>query len=84
MDIGVLCFRLFMPNVDCCFSISLCKELVDGLRIAFDFTLPLILLYRAERGQYEHIMKTIKHSDLVKEEKYVHQHLLQLSPNFGC
>ncbi|KAL8616789.1 hypothetical protein ACOMHN_017826 [Nucella lapillus] len=37
---------------------SLCKELVDGLRILFDFTLPIILLYATEQEQYESAMKT--------------------------
>ena len=36
-----------------CFSIDLCKEMVDGLRTAFDFCLPTILLYDSERAQFE-------------------------------
>ncbi|XP_076445942.1 MSL complex subunit 3-like isoform X2 [Babylonia areolata] len=36
---------------------AMCKELVDGLRILFDFTLPIILLYATEQEQYESAMK---------------------------
>uniref|UniRef100_W5KKK5 MSL complex subunit 3 n=1 Tax=Astyanax mexicanus TaxID=7994 RepID=W5KKK5_ASTMX len=32
---------------------ELCKEMVDGLRITFDFTLPLILLYPNEQAQFK-------------------------------
>ncbi|KAK6976823.1 male-specific lethal 3 [Biomphalaria glabrata] len=48
--------------------ISLCKEFVDSLRIIFDFTLPIILLYAAEQQQYESAMKDIKLSDLHTRE----------------
>ncbi|XP_059170832.1 male-specific lethal 3 homolog isoform X2 [Physella acuta] len=51
--------------------VSLCKEFVDSLRIIFDFTLPIILLYAAEQQQYETAMKDIKHSDLHAKEKEV-------------
>ncbi|XP_043928481.1 male-specific lethal 3 homolog isoform X2 [Protopterus annectens] len=34
-------------------NVELCKEMVDGLRITFDFTLPLILLYPYEHTQYK-------------------------------
>ncbi|XP_067663103.1 MSL complex subunit 3-like isoform X1 [Haliotis asinina] len=50
-------------------SIALCKELVDGLRICFDFTIPIILLYDVEREQYNHVMTTIKPPESKKEEK---------------
>ncbi|XP_048834622.1 male-specific lethal 3 homolog isoform X2 [Brienomyrus brachyistius] len=32
---------------------ELCKEMVDGLRITFDFTLPVILLYPNEQAQFK-------------------------------
>ncbi|KAH9487880.1 hypothetical protein Btru_068381 [Bulinus truncatus] len=51
--------------------ISLCKEFVDSLRIIFDFTLPIILLYAAEQQQYETAMKDIKHSDLHVKDKEI-------------
>ncbi|XP_033742173.1 male-specific lethal 3 homolog [Pecten maximus] len=38
-------------------NIPLCKELVDGLRICFDHTLPLVLLYASERDQYKKLLQ---------------------------
>lgn len=34
-------------------SVDLCKEMADGLRIIFDYHLPLVLLYPYEREQYK-------------------------------
>ncbi|CAL8288911.1 unnamed protein product [Lota lota] len=34
---------------------DLCKEMVDGLRITFDFTLPMILLYPCEQAQFKKV-----------------------------
>uniref|UniRef100_A0AAY3ZY48 MSL complex subunit 3 n=1 Tax=Denticeps clupeoides TaxID=299321 RepID=A0AAY3ZY48_9TELE len=34
---------------------ELCKEMVDGLRITFDFTLPMILLYPNEQAQFKKV-----------------------------
>lgn len=36
-------------------SVDLCKEMVDGLRITFDYTLPLVLLYPYEQVQYKKV-----------------------------
>ncbi|ELV11196.1 Male-specific lethal 3 like protein [Tupaia chinensis] len=36
-------------------NVNLCKEMVDGLRITFDYTLPLLLLYPHERAQYKNV-----------------------------
>ncbi|KAK1802896.1 hypothetical protein P4O66_021431 [Electrophorus voltai] len=36
-------------------SEELCKEMVDGLRITFDFTLPMILLYPNEQAQFKKV-----------------------------
>ncbi|XP_069746080.1 MSL complex subunit 3-like isoform X3 [Narcine bancroftii] len=36
-------------------NVELCKEMVDGLRITFDFTLPMILLYQYEHAQFKKI-----------------------------
>ncbi|XP_043273477.1 male-specific lethal 3 homolog isoform X2 [Venturia canescens] len=33
-------------------DVNICREVADGLRIYFDFTLPNLLLYRQEREQY--------------------------------
>lgn len=39
----------------CLCSEDLCKEMVDGLRITFDFTLPMILLYPCEQAQFKKV-----------------------------
>ncbi|XP_062936059.1 male-specific lethal 3 homolog [Cynocephalus volans] len=36
-------------------NVHLCKEMVDGLRITFDHTLPLVLLYPQEQAQYRKV-----------------------------
>ncbi|XP_060689465.1 male-specific lethal 3 homolog isoform X1 [Hemiscyllium ocellatum] len=36
-------------------NVELCKEMVDGLRITFDFTLPMILLYQYEHAQFKKV-----------------------------
>ncbi|XP_043358068.1 male-specific lethal 3 homolog isoform X2 [Dermochelys coriacea] len=36
-------------------NVELCKEMVDGLRITFDFILPLILLYPYEQAQFKKV-----------------------------
>ncbi|XP_075395001.1 MSL complex subunit 3 isoform X2 [Tenrec ecaudatus] len=36
-------------------NVDLCKEMVDGLRITFDYTLPLLLLYPYEQAQYKRV-----------------------------
>ncbi|KAJ9577149.1 hypothetical protein L9F63_006271, partial [Diploptera punctata] len=38
-----------------CRSLNICKEVVDGVRIYFDFTLCDLLLYNPERMQFEQI-----------------------------
>lgn len=47
------------------------KEFVDGLRICFDFALPLILLYDEERTQYDKIINTYKHKSPLKSKEPV-------------
>ncbi|KAG9492427.1 MSL complex subunit 3 isoform X2 [Eleutherodactylus coqui] len=39
-------------------NVELCKEMVDGLRITFDFTLPLILLYPYEQAQFKKVISS--------------------------
>ncbi|XP_018332249.1 male-specific lethal 3 homolog [Agrilus planipennis] len=69
-------------------NLNVCKEVLDGLRIYFDFTLNDLLLYRKEQGQCETAaatfmssIPTIKHEVLVKTEledlEYAHL------PNMG-
>ncbi|XP_073252527.1 MSL complex subunit 3-like isoform X2 [Porites lutea] len=49
-------------------SSNLIKEVMDGLRIYFDFTLPTLLLYNFEREQYQTVMKLVPHpAELAKE-----------------
>lgn len=35
------------------FSINICKEVLDGIRIYFDFALKDLLLYKSEQGRIE-------------------------------
>ncbi|XP_074650611.1 MSL complex subunit 3-like isoform X1 [Tubulanus polymorphus] len=48
-------------------NITLCNEVMDGLRILFDFLLPTNLLYNPERPQYENIINEFK-PKLIKRE----------------
>ncbi|KAG1699850.1 Male-specific lethal 3 [Nymphon striatum] len=41
-------------------KIKLCKEVVDGLRIYFDFMLPELLIYNEEKAQYSSVMNSVK------------------------
>lgn len=41
-------------------NIDLCKEMMDGVRIFFDFALPTILLYNAEQKQLEMLLASKK------------------------
>ena len=52
-----------------CCRFALCKELVDGLRILFDFTLPIILLYATEQEQYESVMKNTKPEEMSSSQE---------------
>ncbi|XP_050416129.1 male-specific lethal 3 homolog [Patella vulgata] len=49
--------------------IPLCKEMVDGIRICFDFTLPLILLYGNERDQYKDAVRNITYHTLQEQDR---------------
>lgn len=49
--------------------VSLCKEFVDSLRVIFDFTCPMILLYAAEQQQYEAAISDIKPIDHTKKDE---------------
>ncbi|CAM9313779.1 unnamed protein product [Discosporangium mesarthrocarpum] len=52
------------------------QELIDGLSIYFDKALPLILLYRQERAQYDRIVQ--EHPGKSPREMYGAEHLLRL------
>ncbi|XP_058536729.1 male-specific lethal 3 homolog [Ochotona princeps] len=43
---------LNVPAVSAFRNVDLCKEMADGLRVAFDHALPLLLLYPAEQAQF--------------------------------
>lgn len=44
--------QYYLNNDSCiCCSMNTCKELVDGLRVYFDYTLTDLLLYNRERDQ---------------------------------
>ena len=59
-----------MTNSNICVpSVSLCKEFVDSLRVIFDFTCPMILLYAAEQQQYEAAISDIKPIDHTKKDE---------------
>ncbi|XP_057337681.1 male-specific lethal 3 homolog isoform X2 [Microplitis mediator] len=52
-------------------EINICREVADGLRIYFDFTLPDLLLYRTEREQYNAFKSSFllgEHPIDIKEE----------------
>ena len=42
------------------FSVELCKEVMDSLRIYFDFTLPIVLLYNIEKTQFTKLSTSFK------------------------
>ncbi|CAH1777346.1 unnamed protein product, partial [Owenia fusiformis] len=48
-------------------SVHLCKEVMDGLRVYFDFTLPVVLLYNFERAQYAKVSTLSKPIDIKQE-----------------
>eukprot|EP00903_Cladosiphon_okamuranus_P007568 g7342.t1 len=54
------------------------RELMDGVRIYFDKALPLILLYRQERTQYDITVQNPKLQDKTPSEIYGAEHLLRV------
>ncbi len=63
-------FVFELTNVDPLWlcSIEMCKEVVDGLRVIFDFSLGANLLYDAEKTQHKKIMSTFHPTGSVKRE----------------
>ncbi|PSN39620.1 hypothetical protein C0J52_13803 [Blattella germanica] len=51
-----------------CRSLNICKEVVDGVRIYFDFTLSDLLLYNQEREQYEQLRNNRQPEPAIKQE----------------
>lgn len=61
----LVCGILSLVTVVCVrFSIELRKEIADGLRIFFDFALPVSLLYASEQHQYEQVIRDMSTSAL--------------------
>ncbi|XP_017875934.1 male-specific lethal 3 homolog isoform X2 [Ceratina calcarata] len=59
-------------------DINICREVADGLRIYFDFTLHDLLLYRQEQEQYCNLKSSFlyaEHPILVKEEPSEHSEI---------
>lgn len=50
-----MCPLFYYVYMQTCFSLNICKEVVDGVRIYFDFTLSDLLLYNQEREQFERL-----------------------------
>ncbi|XP_025992732.2 male-specific lethal 3 homolog isoform X3 [Solenopsis invicta] len=44
-------------------EVNICREVADGLRIYFDFTLPHLLLYRQEKEQYCSLKSTLLNNE---------------------
>ncbi|XP_012144143.1 male-specific lethal 3 isoform X2 [Megachile rotundata] len=60
-------------------EINICREVADGLRIYFDFTLHDLLLYRQEKEQYCNLKSSFLYNEyptLVKEEPIEHSEVL--------
>ncbi|XP_022080872.1 male-specific lethal 3 homolog isoform X2 [Acanthaster planci] len=49
------------------YNVDLCKEVMDGLRIIFDFLLPTNLLYSVEHQQYKKIVVSCYVKDAIRE-----------------
>lgn len=60
------------------FSIPLCKEMADGLRLCFDYTLPLILLYASERAQLDRLLSSQKNKSHCTSRQGTLIHFLSL------
>jgi mortality factor 4-like protein 1 len=54
------------------------KDVVDGLIVWFDRALPITLLYRQERPQYDHIVQEIEKNDLTPSKVYGGEHLARM------
>jgi hypothetical protein len=62
---------LNLSNVVSLFSVKIVKEVMDGLRVYFDFTLTSILLYNMERVQHDRVMREtgVKRQNEVKTDE---------------
>ncbi|XP_041440114.1 male-specific lethal 3 homolog isoform X1 [Xenopus laevis] len=62
-------------------NVELCKEMVDGLRITFDFTLPLILLYPYEQTQYKKVTSSKFFLPIRESASICHRYQEEVSPS---
>ena len=62
-----------------CSSLNICKEVADGVRIYFDFTLSDLLLYNQEREQFEHFRIQQAEPTIKQEIEWVSYLLLYIS-----
>uniref|UniRef100_A0A672JXK1 MSL complex subunit 3 n=1 Tax=Sinocyclocheilus grahami TaxID=75366 RepID=A0A672JXK1_SINGR len=62
---------------------ELCKEMVDGLRITFDFTLPLILLYPSEQAQFKKVSFSKFFQPIIDSATSPNGWILKRSPSPG-
>ncbi|OXB66867.1 hypothetical protein ASZ78_007327 [Callipepla squamata] len=62
-------------------SVELCKEMVDGLRITFDFTLPLILLYPYEQAQFKKVTSSKFFLPIKENSTNTNRNQEELSPS---
>lgn len=62
-------------------NVELCKEMVDGLRITFDFTLPLILLYPYEQAQFKKVTSSKFFLPIKENSTNTNRNQEELSPS---
>uniref|UniRef100_A0A8C6FRJ3 MRG domain-containing protein n=1 Tax=Moschus moschiferus TaxID=68415 RepID=A0A8C6FRJ3_MOSMO len=61
-------------------NVDLCKEMVDGLRITFDYTLPLVLLYPYEQVQYKKVTSSNFFLPITESTTNTNRNQEELSP----
>lgn len=54
-------------------EVNICREVADGLRIYFDFTLSQLLLYRQEREQYTSLKSSLLNNEqaIIPKERLI-------------
>ncbi|KAM4699052.1 MSL complex subunit 3 isoform 2-T2 [Discoglossus pictus] len=62
-------------------NVELCKEMVDGLRITFDFTLPLILLYPYEQTQFKKVSSSKFFLPIKENASFSNRNQEEVSPS---
>ena len=62
-------------------NVDLCKEMVDGLRLTFDYTLPLVLLYPYEQVQYKKVTSSKFFLPITESPTNTNRNQEELSPS---